>query len=818
MKIYIMLTLIIAALLLAGCNSQPQPAPETTAPPTALQPTTTEPTTETAAEPTQGQPTVDTGIPPAEIANDEGGPEIITGEWNYTSSLVATHYQEPVVALVNISPYVQGNWTEWVPMDQQVLGRLTSPMAPAPVTYEVSVPRRAVGDSADLDNDGEEDVGVQIYALWVASNITGDSYLHQLDQTAYRSYLLDPNTGAFRQGAFLVYAPDDAQGFPSSAGDDGIFFTADDPVVALPAGYTLVTLSGNGEVSFDRSSVVRMDTLEEASIASPDLSGQGILESYNSLIDLLKVRYSYTDLRGLDWEEIRQTYLPQVQAADAAGDMKAYYLALNDLAISIRDAHVFVTASDAAMKSAPAERFKTEYGASLGAGGVELSNGRYIINFVDPQGPAAQAGWQIGTEIVSVDGVPMQEWIESLPLTSSSGNPEVIHLIKAALALSFPAGAETTIEYRQPGESELRSASLTAAEDLQTYSVDDEIHPLIDYKQLEDGYGYIRWSMFREPLYTLAIWENLLGEFHTAPGIVIDLRGNVGGNAELMHTMASYFFSEEDPASYHWLDYYTYDEKANDLVKGFTEDFPLYSPKPELAYAGAVAVLVDESTASAGEYFPQFLQRRDRAIVVGEHGTEGAGGSVETAALPGGIAFHFTKGRSYFAGTDELNLEAKGVTLDVRVPVSVENEQAKLDGQDPVLEAAVEALGSEAVRIAAENIVGKTYRLFQVVAAPGGPPAPAIPENYTITFDENGSLSVQTDCNQVSAEYVFGGGGAITITPATTTLAACPDGSIAEDFVQWLGAANSYQVASEGLALLTDPAVGIMGMLFVPLQ
>ena len=170
-------------------------------------------------------------LPPATINNDEGSPEVITGEWNYTSPLVLTHFQEPVAALVNVTPYVLGNWTDWVPLDQQILGRITSPMSSSPVSYKVMVPRQVEGAGADLDNDGEQDAGVQIYGLWVASNITGDSYLHQMDQTAYRSYLLDPNSGTFRRGTFLVYAPDDSQGFPSSAGEDAIFPEQDTRVI-----------------------------------------------------------------------------------------------------------------------------------------------------------------------------------------------------------------------------------------------------------------------------------------------------------------------------------------------------------------------------------------------------------------------------------------------------------------------------------------------------------------------------------------------------------------------------------------------------------
>ena len=78
--------------------------------------------------------------------------------------------------------------------------------------------------------------------------------------------------------------------------------------------------------------------------------------------------------------------------------------------------------------------------------------------------------------------------------------------------------------------------------------------------------------------------------------------------------------------------------------------------------------------------------------MVGAHATDGVGRVIERVPLPGAIAFQFTKGRTVFAGTDEYNLEGKGVTLDVRVPVTEESERSRLDGGDPVLDAAVERL------------------------------------------------------------------------------------------------------------------------------
>jgi hypothetical protein len=291
-----------------------------------------------------------------------------------------------------------------------------------------------------------------------------------LEQDGFSSVLTDPHTGAIREGTLLVYAPDEAHGFPGAAGADGQFFTADDPAIALP-GYTLVTLSSEGEVRFDWAREAEMDRLEPAAVASPDFSDQGILESYNSLIDLLSVRYSYTELRNLDWEKIRQAYLPRVQAADETDDMTAYYLALFDLAMSIRDAHVQVSATDAQIRTAPYVKLGEEYNGSLGAQVVELTDGRFVVTFSDPEGLGAQAGWDFGTEIVSVDGAPMGQRLDTLPLTSAESTPEGIRTAQLALALAFPAGTDTTIAYRQPGESEVLSVTLTAGEGFETVAL-----------------------------------------------------------------------------------------------------------------------------------------------------------------------------------------------------------------------------------------------------------------------------------------------------------------------------------------------------------
>lgn len=751
---------------------------------------------------------------PAVISADEGGPVIVTGQWSYTSSIVLAHFVEPVAVLLNISRYVAGDNSDWVPVAEQAIGRITSAKSSPPVNFEVPVPRDLPGARVDVDNDGEVDDGVQIYGLSVASNLTGDSYLQQFDQTSYNSFLRDPSSGVFREGSFLVHAADDKQGFPSGFGADGTYFTADDPVVGLPAGYTLATLSRDGAVTFNRARVARMDTLEDAGLASPDFSDQGILESFNSLIDLLKERYAYTELRNLDWEDIRARYSPGVSAADAANGYPAYFLALTEMARSIRDAHVDVTSNEPAVKSLALRAFTDRYSASLGARGTELDDGHFIVTYVAPDSPAADAGWVFGTEIIGIGGKQTAEYISELPLSRSVGTAEAARLAQVEVALRFPEGDTPTIEYLNPGSTDSETQTFTAVTGIE-YPSAGVNRDRITYKELDGGYWYVTWAQFVEPGYMLAVWEHLLGSrLVGAPGVVIDLRGNRGGNVELLYTMASYFFSEDKSATYGWVDNYVYDDVAGQLVKLFSLTAPVHAPKSELLFNGAVVVIVDEKTASAGEYFPQFLQYHGRALVVGEHQSAGAGGYLERVAMPGQIQFEFTKGRTFFAGTNEVNLEGRGVSLDVRVPITEENERTKANGGDPVLEASIQALQAEGVRIAGDLLKDRRWKLIRIASAPNAKAQIATPDGYFLSFDGNGGLGITTDCNLLQADYKIGANGAIAITPTVSTLAACPDTSLAEDFVDWLSVAQTFQTDGSGLLIAADPNSGIVGLLF----
>ena len=78
--------------------------------------------------------------------------------------------------------------------------------------------------------------------------------------------------------------------------------------------------------------------------------------------------------------------------------------------------------------------------------------------------------------------------------------------------------------------------------------------------------------------------------------------------------------------------------------------------------------------------------------------------------------------------------------------------------------------------------------------------------NYTIEFKSGGTVASKVDCNQVSGTYTTTSSGGLTIVPGPSTLAACPEGSLAPIFVAGLGSAASYTITSGALTITTQDA------------
>ena len=218
---------------------------------------------------------------------------------NYTNPFVALGVAQPLIVLEDQAGFIDRDEGFLFPKSSQVLGQIVGDFFNPPFNYTLSLPIEPQGSLRDVDNDGEEDTGVMTFAVAYWTNTFGDPFLEQRDQggggwsTAFattRAEDAPSGKGEIIGGKYIVWAPDDQQGFPSGFGEDGKLFTEDDPIVRLPAGYTIVDMDTD-PFTFDRSASPEMELVEPPSSALDDFSSLGYVGAFDAMIDLFRREY-----------------------------------------------------------------------------------------------------------------------------------------------------------------------------------------------------------------------------------------------------------------------------------------------------------------------------------------------------------------------------------------------------------------------------------------------------------------------------------------------------------------------------------------------
>ena len=165
--------------------------------------------------------------------------------------------------------------------------------------------------------------------------------------------------------------------------------------------------------------------------------------------------------------------------------------------------------------------------------------------------------------------------------------------------------------------------------------------------------------------------------------LVVDLRGNGGGDEGALRKFAGAFFAGPAPVTLGWL-------RSRKQVRALTAE-----RWPETrAFSGPLVVVVDSDSASASEVFARTVQLRSRGTVVGDR-TAGAVRLSRTHVLVSDRAGRFVPyGVSVTEAAVEMpggaSLERTGVAPDEPVLPTPDDLRA---GRDPVLARAVALAG-----------------------------------------------------------------------------------------------------------------------------
>ncbi len=644
--------------------------------------------TNTAAAPTFPSPT----LVPSTVQDPSQGMILVTGDFAYTNDFYPEGYAyEYSVSMIDMTGFVLRD-EEWeMPVEAQVLGFVQVNTDENNGTYRMSLPARPSGSMNDVDQDGEANTGVQVFAIEFSPNWTDGPFYEGDDlYMGWASYLATvkvdtEDNNEVTGGKLIVWAPDDEQKFPNGFGPDGLLFTADDPVVSLAAGYSMVDLDQT-PFSFSNRAEEQAELYEPQDVAVKDFSALSYVEAFDSMFEIVSKEYAFNgiDDKQPDWDSLYADLSPRVKTAQEQRDDYGFYLALRDFVMAFEDGHVSLDGAE------PGQTYLAEnILGGFGLSARELDDGRVIVVYILDDGPADKSGIQVGAEIIAYNNQPIAIAIsEAVPFSPQSTD---FGLRYEQVLFRFRSGIDDEIEvkYKNPGQPE-KSAKLKAVYELDSLYATylggsaEEITLPIEYAILESGAGYVQINSNSDDLnLSYRLFKRALEVFeeNCITSLLIDMRLNFGGSPlglaghltdqEIMLGQLSYF-----------------SEKTGQFEPDGPPDRVI--PSINQFRFDNIVLLVDQFCYSACEIEAYAFSQVPGVEVLGQFPT--AGVEAETARgdflLPDGMAITVPTGR-FTLPDGSIMLEGQGVELDVRIPVS---EELLLAPGDPVLDYAEDYL------------------------------------------------------------------------------------------------------------------------------
>lgn len=381
------------------------------------------------------------------------------------------------------------------------------------------------------------------------------------------------------------------------------------------------------------------------------------------------------DFDTAGWERQRDRLRPRVEAAWTDGEARR---AMNDLLGTLEKSHFGIIPASSYEVLAPDREATGGDAASPDAGPgdagltVRLRDGEFLVVRVRPGSAAAAAGVKPGWSVVEVDGMEVSQILDAAEQSAGVERVETI----CALAINAWLGGregeavEALFRTREGRERDLTLELGPAPGETVRFGNLPDVRVHQDIRTLGNGVGYYSLNVFMDPPRVMPAFEKFVRDHAEAPGLVIDMRGNMGGVIAMSTGMGGWFVDEQN------LHLGTMHMPGSDLRL-------VLNPR-DLTFRGPVAVLIDEASISNAELLAAGLKDIGRARVFGARSAGLLLPSV-VERLANGDGFQYAiAGYTSASGTSP---EGVGVEPDVTI---VENAAGLGDGQDPVLRAALE--------------------------------------------------------------------------------------------------------------------------------
>jgi carboxyl-terminal processing protease len=379
------------------------------------------------------------------------------------------------------------------------------------------------------------------------------------------------------------------------------------------------------------------------------------------------IRDHYYDpsFNGVNWDAVHTRYRPLIEAAT---NDQEFYALMSQMTGELHDAHTRFNSPE------QWKNYKKQQGVSSGIS-VDDVDGQTVVTAVRRDSSAAHAGIEPGMVVLSIDGHPIAERVAEVEkVKAASSSDRATRMFSYSHLFAGPADSEIRLGLQRADGSRfevtLKREVYSAAPDVAT-------------DLLPNGNGYIRFDGF-QPAITKS-FRQALERFRNAPGLVIDLRRNGGGDLGVLLPIAGFFF---DKKTLFAKDKTRSGKPLSEFAGVFRLPLELYVGKPgDQIYSGPVVILVAARSASSSEVFAAGMQDSQRARIVGSQSCGCVLGIAKPRVMKGGgvlemseVLWFSPKGRK---------LEGTGIFPDEPVVPTLKDLQRK---HDPAIEAADRAL------------------------------------------------------------------------------------------------------------------------------
>ncbi len=395
------------------------------------------------------------------------------------------------------------------------------------------------------------------------------------------------------------------------------------------------------------------------------------LASFEVVWRTVRDRHPDPKLNGLDWQAIHDATKPQIENATSMPEVRRI---LTGMLAKLQSSHYAIIPVELYQEidspSAAPDVPKTGRAEEGSPGIVPVIIGdQAVVGRVEPGSPAAEAGIQPGMVLDSVNGAKLAP---ALRLLDNLKDQESQRIVEKSVTdkLNGPANQEVAVDVidAQGNPKHVAFGRTTPKGTLVRFGNLPETRLYFEARALPDGVGYIHFNEFLDPASIMPKFEAAMKSFRNAPGVMIDLRGNPGGIGIMAMGVAGFFIDKDGL------------RLGEMKMRDATLKFVIF-PRPE-TYAGPLAVLVDEGSASTSEILAGGLQDLKRARIFGVR-TAGAALPSDIIRLPNGDGFQYAQA-TYTSASGKV-LEGNGVTPDVEVR---QTREALVAGRDLVVEAA----------------------------------------------------------------------------------------------------------------------------------